>query len=275
MTAPRALWKGFMKLGNVTFGVKLIGAVSEAERIHFRILNRETREPVKSAYIDEVTGEQVATDDQVKGYEVDRNEYLLVDPEEIASLKLESEHLLTIDSFVDKTEVDPIYFDKPYYLIPADSPSAEAFATIREAMTKTKKAGLATVVLFQRERHVVIEPIDKGMLLTTLHKHKEIVPAERVFGEMKDHPIDPEMTDIATMIIDKKVSTFDPSKFEDAYEYALQALIDSKRTGKPMPKSAPAPKETTGRLAEVLRKSLEAEGLAPPKGKKPKAKSPA
>lgn len=272
-TAARAVWKGFLKLGNVTCGVKLTGAVSESERIHFKILNRDTQEPVRSAYVDQQTGETVKTEDQIKGYEVDRHQYLLVEPEEIAALKLESTHVLTVDGFVDKAEVDPIYYDKPYYLMPSDKPSTDAFIVIRDAMAKTKKVGLATVVLFQRERHVTIEPMDKGMVLTTLHKHKEIVPAAKVFAELNDTKIDPEMTEIASMIIGKKITHFDPSHFEDTYEDALAQLIEAKRKGEPLPKPAPKPKENVKDLASILRKSLEAEGLAPPKGKKAPAKT--
>ncbi len=272
MSAPRAVWKGFLRLGNVTCSVKLTGAVTEAETIHFKILNRLTRQPVKAAYVDEVTEKTVEPDDQVKGYEVDRNEYLLLEPDEIAALKPLSEHIMTVDGFVDVAEVDPIYFDKPYYVSPADKASLEPFSLVREAMLKTKKVALASVVLWQRDRHVLLEPLGKGILLTILRNAKEIVPASKVFGQMEDVKIDPDMTEIASMLIDKKATHFDPSKFEDAYEDALRQLIESKRTGKPAPKPAPRPKENVKDLASILRKSLEAEGGEPPKGKKPKAK---
>jgi DNA end-binding protein Ku len=123
VSAPRAVWKGYLKLGAVTCGVKLVGATSEAGKIHFRILNRKDRQPVKSAYIDEATGKTVDSEDQVKGYETDKGEFLLLEPDEIKALKLQTEHTLDIDGFVDKASVDPVYFDKPYYLIPADAPS--------------------------------------------------------------------------------------------------------------------------------------------------------
>jgi DNA end-binding protein Ku len=273
MSSVRSLWKGFMRLGNVTCGVKIVGAWTEAETIRFRILNRETKEPVKSEYIDEGTGKPVDSKDQVKGYEVNKNEYLLLDPEEIDTLKPLSTHVLTIESFVDVSEVESVYREKPYYLVPADKPSTDPFALVREAMRKTKKAALATVVLWQRERNVLLEPLDKGIVMTLLHSAKEIVPASKAFDEMGTPKIDPEMTDIASMIIDKKVTHFDPGKFEDRYEEAVRQLIESKRTGAPAPKPAPRPKENVKDLAGILRKSLEAEGLAPPKGKKSKAKS--
>ncbi|WP_040692525.1 Ku protein [Pseudaminobacter salicylatoxidans] len=264
MVAPRAMWKGFLKLGSVTCAIKLAGATSEAERVHLRILNRKTREPVKAAYMDESTGKPVEREDQIKGYEVQKNEYLLIEPEEIARLKIESEHTLEIESFVEKAQVDPVYLEKPYYVYPADKPSTDAFAVIREAMRRTKKAGLASIVLSQRERHVLVEPEGNGMLMTILHSPREIVPAQKVFGDLKDRKIDPDMTEIATMIIDKKVTRFDPSKFEDQYENALLELIKAKREGKQPPKAAPRPKENVVNLADVLKKSLEKEGIASP-----------
>jgi DNA end-binding protein Ku len=169
MSSVRSLWKGFMRLGNVICGVKIVGAWTEAETIHFRILNRETKEPVKSAYIDAGTGKQVDAKDQVKGYEIDKHEFLLLDPEEIDTLKPLSNHVLTIEGFVDVSDVEAVYREKPYYLLPADKPSTDPFALVREAMRKTKKAALATVVLWQRERNVLLEPLDKGMLVTQLH----------------------------------------------------------------------------------------------------------
>jgi DNA end-binding protein Ku len=275
MSSVKAMWKGFLRLGNVTCGVKIAGAWTEADTISFRTLNRETKEPVKSAYIDAGTGKPVETDNQVKGYEVNKNEYLLIEPVDLDALKPLQEHILTVDGFVDSAKIDPVYREKPYYLYPADKPSTDAFAVIREALNKTGAAGLASVVLFQRERHVLLEPLDKGILMTILHNAKEIVPASKAFGEIEVPKIDPEMTEIMSLIMDKKTTHFDPSKFEDHYEEALRQLIESKRTGQPMPKPAPRPKENVKDLAGILRKSLEAKGIAPPKGKKPKAQSSA
>ncbi len=268
MSAVRSLWKGFLRLGNVSCGVKLTGAWTEAETIHFRILNRKTRQPVKAAYIDEVTEKTVEPDDQVKGYEVDKNEYLLLEPEEIAALKPLSQHVMTIDGFVNRSEVDPLYYEKPYYLSPADKPSTDPFSLLRDAMVKTDKVALATVVLWQRERHVLLEPLGKGIVLTILRDAKEVVPASKVFGDLEDVKIDPEMTEIASLLIDKKATHFDPSKFEDEYEDALRKLVESKRTGKAMPKPAPRPKESVKDLAGLLRRSLEQEGIIRPNGKK-------
>lgn len=253
--------------------MKIAGAWTDAETISFRTLNCETREPAKSAYLDAGTGKPLEADNQVKGDEVNKNEYLLVEPKELGALPPLQEHVLTVDGFVDKAEVDPVYREKPYYLYPADKPSTDAFAVIREALNKTGKAGLASVVLFQRERHVLLEPLDEGILMTILHNAKEIVPASKAFSDIEAPRIDPEMTEIMSLTMDKKTTHFDPSKFEDHYEEALRQLIESKRTGAPIPKPAPKPKENVKDLAGILRKSLEAEGIAPPKGKTPKAKT--
>ncbi|MDH6231951.1 Ku protein [Mesorhizobium soli] len=128
MSSVRSLWKGFMRLGNVTCGVKIVGAWTDAETVHIRILNRETKEPVKPAYIDEGTGKEVETKDQVKGYEIDKNEYLLLAPSDLDTLKPLSNHVLTIENFVDLSDVGQVYRDKPYYLAPADKPSTDPSA---------------------------------------------------------------------------------------------------------------------------------------------------
>jgi DNA end-binding protein Ku len=264
-TAPRAIWKGFLKLGVVSCGVKLVGATSEAGKIHFRILNRKDRLPVKSAYIDEGTGKLVETEDQVKGYETDKGEFLLIEPDEIKALKLQTEHTVDIDGFVEKASVDPVYFEKPYYMIPADAASAEAFAVTREALARKKMAAMACIVLYQRTHYALIEPKDKGMLMTTLRNYNEVVAASSAFEGLKKIKVDKDMAEIASMIIDKKRTSFDPSSFEDTYENALIAMIEAKRKGKKLPKAAPRPKENVVNLMEVLKKSLAQEGGAPQK----------
>jgi len=267
-SAPRAVWKGYLRLGAVSCGVKLVGATSEAGKIHFRILNRKDKLPVKSAYIDEGTGKPVESEDQVKGYETDKGEYLLLEPDEIKALKLQTEHTLEIDGFVDKASVDPVYFEKPYYVLPADAPAREAFAVIREALEKKKVAAMACVVLYQRTRHVLIEPEGKGMLMTTLRNHNEVIAASSAFDGLKKVKVDKDMAEIASMIIDKKRTKFDPSKFDDTYEDALIAMIEAKRKGKKPPKAAPKPKENVVNLMDVLKKSLAKEGAEPAPKKK-------
>ncbi|UVK38623.1 Ku protein [Mesorhizobium sp. AR10] len=267
MVAPRAVWKGFLKVGSVVCGVKIVGATSESSKVHFKILNRRDGLPVKSAYIDEETEETVEADDQVKGFEIDKDNFIHIEPDEIKKLKLTSEHTLEIGEFVPVGEVDTRYLEKPYYLIPADGAAAQAFEVIRKAMETKKVAARSCVVLYQRGREVLIQPFEKGMLLTELRTHNEMVSEDSVFKDIKKTDYDPELLEIAGMLIDKKVTQFDPSKFEDTYEDALIAMIDAKRKGKAPPKPAPKPKENVVNLAEILRKSLASEGGTAANGK--------
>jgi DNA end-binding protein Ku len=267
MAAPRAVWKGYLTLGAVSCGIKLVGATSEAGKIHFRILNRKDRQPVKSAYLDEATGEIVGPEDQVKGYETRANEYLVIDPEDVKALKARTEHRLEVDGFVEAGAIDQIYRDKPYYLLPSDHGSEEAFAVIRQALRARKKAAIGCVVLYQKAHHVVIEPEGDGMVMTILRYKRQIVEAKGVFAGLAKIKVDPEMADIAGLIIDRKRTAFDPSRFEDRYENALAALIEAKRTGKKPPKPAPRPKENVVNLMDVLKKSLGSEGKSAPSRK--------
>ncbi|PSJ60593.1 Ku protein [Kumtagia ephedrae] len=274
MAAPRAVWKGFLKFGSVACAVKLVGATSEAEKVHFRILNRKTREPVKSAYVDEGTDKIVETEDQVKGFELDNGEFLVIEPDEIKRLKLTSEHTLEVDAFVDIDAIDQRYLEKPYHMVPADKVAREPFAVIREALLRKKAAARSCIVLYQRGREVVIQPEDGGLLMTTLRSRNEVLDADAVFDELKKVKTDAEMIEIAELLIDKKATTFDPSKFEDTYENALIEMIRAKQQGKAPPRAAPRPKENVVNLADVLRKSLEKEGISrkdkatPKKGRK-------
>lgn len=272
--APRAAWKGHLKLGSISCGIKLIGASTEAEKIHFKILNRKTKEPVKSAYVDETTGKIVDSEDQVKGYEVDGG-FLQIEPEDIKKLKPTSEHTLEIDSFVPAKEIDQRYLDKSYYVVPADGAAVETFAVIREAMKTSATAARSCIVLYQRGREVVLEPFEAGMLMTTLRTHAEMVSEKSAFdGLTEPKKIDAEMLEIAGLLIDKKAGKFEPANFEDSYEDALIAMIKAKKAGKKPPKAAPAPKENVVNLADVLRRSLAKEGIKrSAKGKASKRKA--
>ncbi|MBZ9863119.1 Ku protein [Mesorhizobium sp. CA12] len=273
MAAPRAVWNGFLKVGSVTCGVKLVGATTETGKVHFKILNRKDGLPVKSAYVDEGTGEVVPAEDQIKGYEADKGEFLEIEPDEIKKLKLTSHHTLEVDGFVAIDDIDTRYLEKPYYVIPADGAAAESFNVLREAMAKKRVAARSCVVLYQRGREVVIQPFGKGMLLTELRTHNEMISEESVFEDLNSPKFDNDLLEIAGLLIDKKVTKFDPSKFEDTYEDALIAMIDAKRKGKKPPKPTPPPKENVVDLATVLKKSLAKEGIKDRPKAKPARKS--
>jgi DNA end-binding protein Ku len=272
--ALRAVWKGFLKFGSVSCGIKLINAASESEKIHFRILNRKDRLPVKSSYVDEITGDVVETEDQMKGYQLENGDYLLIEPEEVKKLKHVTDHTLEVDETVELSSIDQRYLDKPYYVVPADSVSQEPFAAIREALTKKKAAARSCIVLYQRGREVVIQPHGKGLMMTTLRNANEVVSEKAIFDGIKAPKADPEMIEIASLLIDKKVGKFDPQDFEDRYENALIEMINAKKAGRKPPKPAAPPKENVVNLADVLRKSLEKEGIKTGKAKD-KARKPA
>lgn len=269
MTAPRAAWKGFLRVGAVSCGVKIVGVVTEAEKIRFNVLNRKTGNRVRSVYVDEETEEAVPPDQQQKGWEVDKGDFLPIDSDEIKALKLTSEHTLDVDEFVPLKDIDTRYLEKPYYMIPADKPSTEAFVVLRDAMEKAGMAARSCVVMYQHGHEVVIQPYGNGMLLTWLRPHNQVAQPDEIFKGIPAGKQDKELIDVATMLIDKKLTKFDPSTFEDKYEEALVELIDAKRKGKKPPvRKFEKPRENVVNLAEVLRKSLESEGIKAPARKK-------
>ena len=259
--AVRSAWKGYIKLSLVTCAVELFNATTATEKVSFRILNRATGNTVNRQYVDSETGKVVGDEDEIKGYEISKDKYLLIEEDEIEAVQIESNHTLNLDGFVQKSEIDPIYLDTPYYLAPADEVSEEAFAVIRDALAAKKMAGMARLVLYRRERPVVIEARDRGMLLTTLRFEKLVRKPNEIFGQIDKVKTDPEMIELASHIIDRKKSRFDPSKFEDKYEDALLDLVKAKKAGKKAPVSAPAPKPSNVvNLFDALKKSLDADG---------------
>jgi DNA end-binding protein Ku len=260
--APRPAWKGYLKLSLVTCAVELSGATSESEKISFRVINRKTGNTVRRQYIDATTGKPVDEKDEVKGYEVRDDEFVLIEEDEIEAVQIESSHTLNLECFVKKTDIDKIYLDTPYYLTPADDVSEEAFAVISQALSERKMAGLARIVLWRRERPVVIEPFEKGMLLTTLRYDKTVRQPDEIFDEIDEPKLEEKMVDMAARIIDKRDAKFDPSKFEDKYESALMELVRSKKAGRKAPKARktdePKPSNVIN-LFDALKKSLSSE----------------
>ena len=258
--APRPAWKGYLKLSLVTCAVELTNVVTHAEKVSFHVLNRSTGNRVKRIYVDADTGKPVEKEDELKGYEVDSGDYVHIEEDEIDAVRVESSDMMSLDGFVDKASIEQIYLDTPYYLAPADKVSEDAFAVIRDAMAAKKKAGLARIVLYRRERPVVIEPLGRGMVLTTLRYDNTVRQPDTVFDEIKAVKTDKEMIDLAQHIIDKKATKFDPSKFDDTYEEALLELIRAKKAGKKAPKAKAAAKPSNVvNLFDALKKSLAAD----------------
>lgn len=277
--APRPAWKGYLKLSLVSCAVELTGTTDHSEKVSFRVINRKTGNTVRRQYIDSVSGKPVADDDEVKGYEIGDDEYLLVEEDEIDKVQIESSHTLSIEHFVDRADIPQIYFDTPYYVTPSDDVSEEAFAVIREAMARQHKAGIARIVLYRRERPVMIEPYEAGLLLTTLRYDKTVRKPDEIFDGLRKVKVDSELIDLATHIIDKKQAAFDPSGFEDRYEAALLDLIEAKRKGRtpPVVKAAERPANVVN-LFDALKQSLAEDGGEKPvvaKAKAAPAKTPA
>lgn len=253
--APRPNWKGFLKLSLVSCSVALYPAASTSQRIRFNIINRKTGNRIRNDIIDAETGQPVEPEDRVKGYQVDKDEYVLVEDDELDNVALESTHTIDIEEFVPMPEVDRIYLDTPYYIVPEDEVAQEAFAVIREAMKKEDLAGLARVVIYRREHLLLLRPRGKGMLATTLRYKNEVRDEKTYFDEIPDIKISGDMLKLATHILDSKRGHFDPGKFEDRYENALQALIKAKRAGKAPPTiTEPRPSNVIN-LMEALRRS--------------------
>jgi DNA end-binding protein Ku len=257
---PRASWTGFLRLSLVSCPVYLSPATSEAKRIRLNQLNAETGNRLKQQLVDSETGEVVERDQIVKGFEYDRGRYVTISDEELKELQIESSKIIDLDQFVDRDDVDPVYLDAPYYIYPDGELADEAFRVIGEAMAHKGKVGLGRVVLSSRERLVLVEPRDGGLLMSTLHSADEVRPAE--FSSKHKGQIDTDMVAIAETIIERKAATFDPEQFRDRYQDALNALVESKTKGLAKPSRAVEEPPKVVNLMDALKKSLAQEGAA-------------
>ena len=269
--APRASWKGFLKIAEVTCPVALYAAVSTTERIALHTINRATGDRIHRQFVDAESGETVERDDQVKGYEVGKDEYVSVEPEEIAAVIPHGDKTLTVSAFIDLADVDDLYFDKPYYLAPSDRSADETFALVREGMRSAKAAAIAEAVLFRRVRTLLIRPYDKGLAATTLNFDYEVRSPAEVLSGVPAKKITGEMLDLAIHIIKTKEGEFDPRAFHDRYEGALAELVKLKVEGKPIPKPAAPEGKAAVSLLQALRESAAAGGGA--SGKSPARKA--
>src|SRR3954447_23111568 len=232
--APRAYWKGSLKLSLVSCPVVLYPAATSVEKTRFHMINRETGNRLKQQMIDVETGDVVESDQKGRGYEVSKGKYVEIEPEELEAVQIESNHTIDIDSFVPRDEIDRRYLDRPYYIAPDGKTAVEAFAVIRDAMKDKDRVALARIVLSNREHVVAIEPLGKGLLGTTLRYPYELRDEEEFFDDIKNPKITKDMIELASHILDSKAEHFDPSRFKDEYETALKALVKRKAAGKPV-----------------------------------------
>ena len=257
VVAPRANWKGHLKLSLVSCPVALFPAATASEKVSFHLLNRDTGHRLKQQYVDAETGDVVDRDERTRGYEARKGDYVMIEDDELAQVAIESSHTMEIDSFVPRAEIDPVYFDASYYLAPDDKVGVEAFGVIRTAMDTRGMVGLARVVLYGRERIVALEPRGRGILVTTLRYAYEIRDDADVFADIPQAAPARELLDLASHIIDTKGGHFKPAGFKDAYQEAVLALIRAKQKGKPAPTPArPAGNSNVVSLADALRRSL-------------------
>lgn len=257
--APRPAWKGYLKLSLVSCSVALYTATTTNDRVRFNIINRKTGNRVHNLVVDAETEEPVAPDDRVKGYQYEKGHYLEIEDEELDAVALESTHTIDIGSFVARDEVDEIYLDESYYIVPNDKVAYEAFAVIRDAMAKENLVGLARVVLYRRERIVMLQPRGKGLMATALRYHNEVRDEKPYVADIPKVSVPADMLDLAVHILKSKKDHFDPSKFEDRYEAALTKLIKAKQAGKPPPKPDEPKPSNVVNLMDALRRSVKAD----------------
>lgn len=275
--APRANWKDFLRLSLVTCPIALYPATSESEKISFNQLNRQTGHRIKYLKVDADTGDEVPNEDIVKGYQLEKDQFIEVTKEELEEIALESTRTIEIDEFVDRTDIDPRYLIRPYYLRPDGKVGHDAFAVIRETIREMDKVAIGRVVLTNREHIIALEPMDKGLVGTLLRYPYEVRSEQEYFDEIQDVKVTKDMLDLAKHIVNQKAGRFEPDKFEDHYKTALVDLINKKRAGKPItPKEKPATGNVVD-LMEALRRSVggaAAEAKAPKKpAKKPRKAS--
>jgi len=258
--APRAYWKGYLKLSLVSCPIALYPATSSSERVSFNRINKKTGNRLKQQQVDAETGEPVEKEDIGRGYEIGKGQYLQVEDGEIEKIRIESTHTIDIDSFVPRSEIDDRYPDSPYYVAPTDQVGQEAFAVIRDAIREKGMVALGRVVVSRREYVVMLEAFDKGLLATTLRYGYEVRDQLAYFEDIPDLKLPAEMKQLAAHIVDTKASHFDPTKFVDHYETALVELLRAKQAGRVVeaPKEEPAPQRVIN-LMDALRASIGAE----------------
>lgn len=263
--APRSFWKGYLKLSLVTCPVTMMPATSESQKVRFHTLNAKTGNRVISQYVDAETEKPVDADDEVKGYQRGEDDYVVLEDDELASIALESTRTIDIDSFVPHDSIEWIWYDKPHYLTPSGEVGEEAFSVIREAMAATGTVGMSRLVLYRRERAVMLEPRDKGIVLWTLRYGDEVRPEAEYFSDLKESKPDPKLMTLIKTLIDERTTAWDPAMVNDPVQERLLDLIASKKKGrKPAAKAkskADADKMPSNviNIMDALRKSIRSE----------------
>lgn len=261
--APRAYWKGYLKLSLVSCPIALFPATSEREKISFHQINKKTGHRIKYRKVDADSGDEVEASDIIKGYEVGKGEYLELDPEELEAVAIESKRIIDIDEFVPKKEIDELYLNNPYYIVPDGEVGTQAFAVIREAIKQEGMVAIGKVVFTSREHIIALEPRGKGMMGVTLRYPYEVRKEEDYFDEIPDEKVPKDMLELATHIVEKKAGHFNPEKFDDSYEDALKELLKKKQSGQKIERPTEHAPAKVINLMDALRRSVETERREP------------
>jgi DNA end-binding protein Ku len=276
--APRAYWQGHLRLSLVSFAIRLYPASAPARQIAFHQIDKKSGQRVRQQLIVPDKG-PIDRADIVKGYEYSKDHYIEIDPDDLAKLRLPAKHTIDIAQFVGIDEIDPIYYDKPYYIVPDDKMALPAFATVRDAMKASKVAAIGEIVFSGKEHLAAIRACGKGMILDTLRYADEVKKAAPFFDEIDKAEIDDDQLDMAAMLIKKKTAPLDMSKFNDSYETAVKELVAAKLADKPLPADEEEePRGNVINLMDALKRSLsgdsDAEEPAPKKAPARKATAP-
>lgn len=273
--APRPTWQGHLRLSLVSCPVALYTATSRTSDVSFNMLHKKTHNRIRMIPTDPELG-PIERSDIVKGYQYEKDQYVIVSQEEIDNVRLESTRTIDIDKFVDEDEIDRLYWNDPYYLVPDGKVAVEAFSVIRDAMGRAGKIALGRVVMHQRERMLAMEARDRGIIAYTLRTYDEVKKPETLFDDIPEVKTDKGMIDIASRIIEQQEGDFDPTAFKDRYEEALRELIKEKEKGVGRVVHADAPEDTNVvDLMEALRRSLGDKGDGKAPARKAPAKKPA
>jgi DNA end-binding protein Ku len=254
--APRANWKGFLRLSLVTCPIALFPATSESEKISFNQINKKTGHRIRYLKVDADTGEEVSNEDIIKGYQVDKDQYLEITRDELDNIALESTRTIDIDEFVPRNEIDDLYLVRPYYIVPDGKVGHDAYAVIRETIRSLDKVALARVVLTNREHVIALEAREKGLMGMLLRYPYEVRDSAEYFDDIQDVKITKDMLDLAKHIVEQKSGHFDPDKFEDHYEKALQELLERKQKGLPIAARQKDAPSNVVNLMDALRASI-------------------
>jgi DNA end-binding protein Ku len=280
-TMPRAYWKGYLRLSLVTCPIELFPATSQAEKTHFHQINTQTGNRLRQQMVDEDTGRVVDAEHKGRGYELSKGKYVEIDDDELKTIEVESTHTVEIDGFVSRTSIDKRYLDRPYYIAPDGKTGVEAFVVIRDAMQDEQRVALARIVMAHREHIIMLEPLGKGLLGTTLRFDYEVRKEAEYFSDIPSPRVSKDMISLASHILETKATKFDPSKFKDEYETALKKLVQRKAKGHVIEaqESEKRPSNVVN-LMDALRESLKTtdhprwrKAATNPKKRSPKSRS--